>query len=865
MKTCFSIISFLIFFSTHSYAQRSKSAADTVVSFKVFGVCEMCKDRIEGALKVRGISSAEWNVDSKLLSLRYDPSKTTIEKIHNKIASVGHDTHLKKAKDAVYNALPACCKHREIDSMDDLQGGAHASPLNQAADTTKITNILADSIRGVVLEEDSKGLFKPLQGASVLWLGSREGTVTNEQGFFSLVRTDARLVISYTGFKADTISVGDNREVKVILATGKALNEVKVTSSRRATYINGYDPFRTAIITEKELFKAACCNLSESFETNPSVDVSYNDAVTGSKQIQLLGLAGIYTQLTVENLPGPRGLATSLGLNSIPGTWIESIQLNKGTGSVVNGFESIAGQINVELKKPATSEKVYANIYVNDFGRTDVNLNLTKQLNKKWATTLLLHNDYYNNRKLDFNKDGFRDLPTGNLVSIINRWSFEDGKGFMSQFGVKFLDDRKTGGQVNYLASRDKLQANNYGLGINSRRVEAFGKLGYVFPQKKYQSLGLQLAAFSHKTDSYFGLTTYNAQQENFYSNLIYQSIINNTAHKFRTGLSFSYDRYNEDFKGANYKRTELVPGAFFEYTFTPSPKFDLVAGIREDHNSLYGWFTTPRLHARYEPVKGTIIRASIGRGQRTANILAENNGVFASSRELHIIGQAASGAYGLNPEIAWNKGISVDQKFNLFKRSATLGLDFFRNDFQNQVVVDIEDAGAVKFYNLQGESYSNSFQTELSFIPVQHLDVRLAYRLFDVKTTYDNRLLQKTLTAQNRAFANVAYEMDRWKLDYTFSYSDKKRLPSTASNPLPFQRASYSPSFVTMNAQISKTLGKKNQFDIYVGGENLTNYYQENAIVAANEPFGSFFDASMIWGPLTGRMIYTGVRFKIQ
>jgi len=385
------------------------------------------------------------------------------------------------------------------------------------------------------------------------------------------------------------------------------------------------------------------------------------------------------------------------------------------------------------------------------------------------------------------------------------------------------------------------------------------------FRKKKYQSIGLQLSAFEHRQSSYFGLTNYNAQQQNFYSNLIYQSIINNTTHKFRTGLSFVYDKYNEDFKSNNYKRKEIVAGAFFEYTYTPSEKFDVVAGIREDRNSLNGWFTTPRLNVRYEPIKGTIIRASGGRGQRTANIFAENNGVFVSSRRVNIIASTTTGAYGLKPEVAWNKGISIDQKLKLFNRPANVGVDFFRNDFTNQVVVDLEDARAIRFYNLEGKSYSNSFQAEVSFVPVRQFDVKLAYRLFDVKTTYSNQLLQKPITAQNRAFANLAYETNGWKFDYTVSYSGKKRLPSTATNPESYRRSDYSPSFVTMNAQVSKTLGKKNPFDVYLGGENLGNYYQKNAIIAATQPFSEYFDASMIWGPITGRMLYAGLRFRIK
>lgn len=447
-------------FIGRAYSQENKAVSnDSAITFKVFGVCEQCKQRIEEALKVKGIKSADWNIDTKILSLSYDPSRISADKIHNKITAAGYDTYLKKAKDVVYNALPQCCHYRELTGIEETHLDRPGSTVHEPADTAH-EQMSEHAVKGVVLLEDNQGAFKPLAGASVIWSGTQRGTTTDENGVFNVVHTGEKLVISYAGYASDTILVDKLGQMKIVLASGKQLKEVKVTASKAATYINSIDPFRTINITQKELFKAACCNLSESFETNPSVDVSYNDAVTGSKQIQLLGLAGIYTQLTVENLPGPRGLATSLGLNSIPGTWIESIQMSKGTGSVANGYESIAGQINVELKKPVSSERLYANIYANDFGRTDINLNLTQKLGTNWSTTLLLHDDYFNNKKLDFNKDGFRDLPTGNLFSGVNRWSYDNSKGFMTQFGVKFLDDKRTGGQLDYDAAKDQFTTN---------------------------------------------------------------------------------------------------------------------------------------------------------------------------------------------------------------------------------------------------------------------------------------------------------------------------------------------------------------------------------------------------------------------
>ena len=833
----------LTLLSTTLFAQDAKNEKFTSTVFKVFGACEECKDRIELAIKGRGVRLGIWNVETKMLILEYDSTVISLEKIQNKILSVGHDLETKKANDKVYNSLDACCRYREM-----------------AEDEVK-------RVKGVVLQENAKGKFEPMPNASVYWLGTGKGVVTDSLGVFE-INTDTstqKLVISYTGFKADTLTVVHANDLKVIMASKGQLNEVTIFSRQLGSFIPYLNPIRTQVMTGTELLKAACCNLSESFETNPSVDVSYNDAVTGSKQIQMLGISGNYTQLTVENLPGPRGLATPLGLNSIAGPWIESIQLTKGTGSVVNGFESIAGQINVELKKPESAEKLLGNIYVNDQGKTDLNLNVATKLNEKWSTALLLHDNFMNNA-LDMNMDGFKDMPTGNTFSLVNRYKYDNSNGVLAQFGVKVLNDQKVGGETSFNENSDKYTQNRYGLAINTQRYELFGKLGYVFPQQKFKSIGLQFNASDYQQASYFGLTNYNANQQSFYTNLIYQSIINSTIHKFRTGFSFQYDKYNEDYNLNSYVRKEIVPGTFFEYTYTPNDKWSVVAGIRGDNNNLYGSFITPRLNIRYEPVIGTVFRLSAGKGQRTANIFAENNSLFVSQRILMIMGQNNSGAYSLNPEISWNKGISLDQKFNLFNNPATLSLDYFRNDFKNQVVVDIESAKKIHIYNLAGKSYSNSFQAEVNMTPVTKLDLRVAYRYFDVKQTYSGNLLDRPFIAKHRAFLSVDYATNNdWKFNYTVTFNGKKRIVNPYESYVSFIPTTSSPSYYLLNAQVSKSFGINNPMDIYVGVENISNFFQQNTILSADDPFGPNFDASMIWGPVTGRMLYVGWRIKIK
>lgn len=843
--------------------ERMKPQTETPgkISFEVAGNCGLCKQRIEKAAKIDGVTEANWDIQTNIASVSFDPEKTSATAIKQAIADVGHDTDEIRAKDEVYEKLHECCLYQRLDSGEQMHNTHAASP----------AGVKKHIVRGVVVQENGKGELTPIPGVNITWAeGNKIQVQTNANGVFDIAheQDNKRLIVSFAGMKADTITVKNTAEVLVIHAKDNVLAEVVVTRQQRSNYISKLSPNRVEMITEKELFKAACCDLSESFETNASVDVVNSDAVTGAQQIQLLGLSGVYTQLTVENLPGPRGFASTQGLNSLAGPWIESIQISKGMGSVANGFESMSGQINVELKKPNNTDRLFFNAYANNMGRTDVNLNLAQKINDKWSVGILLHDNFMYNKRLNFSNNGFRDMPVGNVFSGINRWHYENGKGLIAQFGIKYLSDDRTGGEIDFNENTDRNTTNRYGLGFDIDRIEGFAKIGYVFPNHKLRSIGLQLSGSHYKQDSYFGLTSYNNEQNSGYANLLYQDVIGSVKHKYRAGLSVSYDNYHENIVNQLFNRTEAVSGAFVEYTYAPSEKFDAVLGLRQDYNSIYGWFTTPRAVLRYTPTATTAIRLSSGRGQRTANIFAENIGIFASSRQINYnsLANTDGTAYGLLPEVSWNTGLAFDQDFQLLGRVAGFSLELFHNNFSNQVVVDWENPQAVSFYNLSGKSFSNSLQTDFHFMPLPNLETRLAYRLLDVQTDYATGRLQKPLTAKHRGFANLAYSLTSgWSFDYTLNVVGPKRIPSTASNPPAYQLADYSDTYVTMNAQVSKSLGKAKNLTVYVGGENLTNFFQKNPILAFDDPFGQNFDTNLLWGPVTGRLFYAGLRYNLK
>jgi|APTNR8051073442_1049403.scaffolds.fasta_scaffold00032_143 outer membrane receptor for ferrienterochelin and colicin len=738
----------------------------------------------------------------------------------------------------------------------------------------------AQKVLGLVVEKNAEGVDEPLPGANVVWLGTSKGTTTGENGVFMIERVEGftKLVVSYVGYKSDTILITNQTSIKVILQSDEYLKEVTVQGWKPTSGIDHSRGINTVIMTEKELFKAACCNLSESFETNPSVDVAFTDAITGTRQIQMLGLAGPNTMISIENMPGVRGLASSQGIQFIPGSWINSIQVTKGTGSVVNGYESIAGQINVEMKKPQESEKLYINGYVNQSARTELNLNYTVQAGEKWATTFLLHGST-RPLEMDENGDSFLDFPTGSQLNFINRWVYNNNKGLLGQVGVKILTDGKQGGQTDFDPEEDKFTTNRYGFEINTNRYEAWGKIGYQFAGKPYKSVGLQLSGVKHEHESYYGLNVHNGDEKSFYSNLIYQSIIGNTSHKFKSGLSLLYDEYNEMLSidrgiqiesdpivnTVSFDRKEVVPGAFFEYTYDDLDKVSIIAGVRVDQHNLFGTLFTPRLHLRYDLTSTTTLRASTGKGTRIANILTENTGVLASSRVFVFSGLQTNKAYGFKPDMAWNYGFNLAQEFTLDYRSGAITVDYFYTDFKNQAVLDLDNtAREARFFGLTGKSYSHSLQFQVDYELFRRFDLRMAYRWLDVKTEYTEGLLTRPLIPEHRAFVNLAYETkNKWKFDYTVQWLGEQRIPDTSQNAIENQLPEYSPDYFLMNAQVSKDF--KDKWSVYVGIENINNYSLDNPIVSANNPFGADFDTSMVWGPIFGRMAYAGFRFRIK
>lgn len=712
-------------------------------------------------------------------------------------------------------------------------------------------------VKGHVFDEDKQ----PVIGANVYWEGTQLGTTSDADGFFELKMSGKqnRLVVSYIGYTTLVTPVTDiSKPLQISLVGEIALQEVVISERKMGTIASRTSVLQTQKITYDELCRAACCNLAESFETNPSVDVSYADAATGARQIKLLGLSGTYVQMLTENYPNFRGAASLYGLDYVPGAWMESIQVSKGTSSVKNGYEALAGQINVEFKKPPTADIFSVSLFGSDAGRYEGNADASWHINDKVSTGLLVH---YSNDKMqhDGNDDGFLDTPLKEQVNLMNRWYHRLDK-YVAQYGVRYLHESRTGGQ----ATKHHDFADPYRVHLNTNRAELYTKQAYIIDAEKVESMALILSGSYHEQKSMYDRTPYNIYQNNVYASLLYEKEFS-PAHSLSTGLSLNYDGFDENLIQNNvrtpFNRTEVVPGAYAQYTYNLNDKLSVLAGLRADYSSLHDFFVTPRLHVKYNPFDWFHIRGSVGKGFRTANVLAENNYLLSSSRKIII-------ADNLDQEEAWNTGLNLAFYIPLFGKELTLNGEWYYTNFLKQVVVDMDsDPHAVRFYNLDGKSYSNSFQVEATYPFFRGFTLTAAYRYTDAKTDYRNaegvtRRLKKPLVSDYKGLLTASYQtpLKKWQFDLTGQFNGGGRMPTPdATNPL------WEPNFkayTVVNAQVTKYFRR---WSVYLGAENLFDYKQPHPIIDAENPRGDNFDGSMVWGPVHGRKIYAGLRFNIS
>ena len=753
----------------------------------------------------------------------------------------------------------------------------------------------AQKVQGKVYFKNSEDAIEAGAFANVWWLEGKSAVEADEEGAFVIrhIKGDnITLIAAYVGYRQDTLKLfvnGENmfagKEVAFYLLPENELDQVTVTGRQEANFLSKTASIKTEVISAAGLCKMACCSLAESFESSASVSVGYSDAVTGAKQIKLLGLSGSYTQMLDETRPVMRGLASPFGLSYIPGQWLESIQIAKGPSSVVNGLEAITGQINVEHRKPTAENPLFVNLFVNSNLRAEANLASSLQLSDKWSTVVQGHFSK-DNMVHDANGDNFRDDPLTQQVNFDNRWLYFHPSGLQMRFGAKFVNDERVGGHKDYkkgmndhgdpfLSSSsnpdlgEAFRMGIWGNEIHNTGVSGFFKLGIPLNEDQTKNVAVVADYSYYDMKSSYGLKVFNGHQNMGFFNAMYQHTANDN-HKYTLGLSGRVDDVHGTYRDdARYMwhlmgTQDRVFGPYAEYTYTLDEKISLVAGARADYSSLWGWQFAPRVSFKYSFSDMTVVRLNAGRGFRTPYVITDNLGVMSSGRGVRISGN-------IKAEDAWTFGGNFTQYFRIADRETNyFSFDYFRSEFNNKVVydwdsgladgvVDIYDFSDVSYGNIKGNgrAYTDTYQFDLSVEPVERFTAIATFRYSNAMITMKNRgLVEAPMTSRYKAVLNLQYAMpmNKWMFDFTAQLNGPCRLPQ-------FMGGGDSDIYPMFFAQVTK---KFNMVDVYVGVENLSNYTQKNPILNADTPYSKDFNAAMVWGPLMGRMFYAGLRYTM-
>ena len=643
--------------------------------------------------------------------------------------------------------------------------------------------------------------------------------------------------------------------------SAEVLHEVTVKSRRGLYKLGGAT--NSELITASELRRAACCNLGESFTTNPSVDVNYNDAATGARQIRLLGLSGSYVQFLTENIPNFRGAAAPYALGYVAGPWMQSIQVSKGASSVKNGYESITGQINVEMKKPQSDPQLSVNMYYDIMNKLEANVDGNWHFGPEWSAGLLTHfeNGFSSH---DANSDGFADMPRVRQLALMPRVAYL-GSSYVFQAAGRYIDERRTGGQLEGHVHHDG-DMPLYRIKLDTRRWEAFAKNALMYDRDNDGNVALIISGSGHSQNALYGLRVCDIDQHEFYASAMFERKWSER-HALSAGIQTNYDHYRYHTllnptvtaAAATYSEHEAVAGAYAQYTYNLDERLVAMAGLRYDWSDLYGSMVTPRMHLRCNPTADVSLHASAGRGYRSPHPLAEYSYLLASSRRMEISGD-------LRREAAWNFGLGGSWTLHPLQKKTTLSAEYYHTTFSSQLMANLDrNPHAVEIYSSQGRSYSHSLQLELSVDVLSELNLTAAWRLTDVKADYyGDGLQQKPLTPRNKGLFTLGWtpNMGLWQFDLSCAINGSGRMP----RPYTLADGSLSwperyKAFAQLNAQITRNF---RHWAIYLGGENLTAYRQKNPVIGASDPWGPNFDATMVYGPLQGAMIYVGFRYNI-
>lgn len=648
---------------------------------------------------------------------------------------------------------------------------------------------------------------------------------------------------------AHNIIVQRSLQLKEVAITEKSQQEVSTLRTRNIETIG-----------ESEFKKAACCRLSESFDNSGAVSVSETDAVTGAKEMEILGLRGIYSLMTFNNIPDFTGLAYPFSLDMIPGTWLNEVAISKGISNAVNGSNGFSGQVNIATKDAFNDEPLFVNMYGNTLGRYEANLHLNKLLNRPgFGIGAYLHGSK-NLNSIDQNKDGFLDVPLAQQLNGLLRFTVKQYKNIEGQMDLQFVDDQRTAGQLEDLPGR------LYSSNTQAKRFMWGGNIGYVGFDKEGRSVGFKYKYAQDNLTANFGRLNYEGKQNHLYLQGLYEDRFGEGDHIIMAGASMVLDNLDEKYFDTPRVRTERTPGVYVEYSYNPeisnaNPAFGkrigIVASVRSDFNNLYGTQIAPALALKYNFTEDIVLRTNVGKGFRTPYFFTDNLSSFTNGRPIELLDEPMA-------EEAINYGGSFTLKQKIAARPFSVNIDLYQTIFQNQIIVDMESSPEkVQVYNLRGNSNTTSFLAAINYQLFNGLDAKVAYKWN--KNIYDqiSGPVEKMMQPRHRMLLALHYTTPnkKWELSSNTHWLSKQEylVRENTANGLRMIRTEADP-YLVLNAQVTT---KWKNFDIYVGGENLTNKTQADPIQGWQTPDSNTFDVTQVYAPIVGIRGYIGFRWS--
>ncbi|MDC1068873.1 carboxypeptidase-like regulatory domain-containing protein [Candidatus Kapabacteria bacterium] len=729
---------------------------------------------------------------------------------------------------------------------------------------TSISNSNSKMIHGNVYGFDSDGNKSELAGVQVWWLGTELGGISNDSGhfMFDLHPNSNTLVFQIKGYPNDTLVVDDkNKFIEHILKTYSSGKDVIVEAIEPNRIINSESIQNEEILTGRHLGKLACCNLSEAFESDPSVNVEYTDPVSGSKQIKLMGLHGKYSQIMIEKISFVRGLNIPFGLSYLPGPWIESISISKGAADVSTGFESTTGQINVELKKPNSEiSDGLINLFLDAGNRLELNSVFNKKIDDRVSMVSMFNINIIPNLN-DLNNDGLIDRPATRSMNFSNKFKFE-GNTAKAQVGIRFLIDER---ESEYITN-----SFNSNFDISNTRGELFFKGGDLLGENYSVGITGSLSWQENNTNNLLGKIhnefnlTNNSAQINLIVDRTLDGVNDNSKNVLSFGASLLYDDFSNeiisDIETVN-KFSYITPGIFVSYKNMSFKYIDFSLGLRADYNYLDQVFVTPRSHIKIKPLDNLDLRISGGRGLRYANALAENVFLFLYDENANYLSLVNFEQQAM--ESAWNYGATLNYSFSLGLENISFSAEYFMTDFNNRVVIDQYRYGGVYSPVIYETSnaYSESYGVDLILPFTDFVEISTSGRIQNSFFENQNsKLIREPLSSIVKSVNTVNYDIKSIDLSlrFTGTYFGQGKRTVLRENSDTFQN--YNPFWI-FGGQINKNFEKQG-FEIYFGINNLTSYTIFEDSADSQAIAGNYFGTDL-WGPLMGRNIYIGINWK--